>query len=110
MTTPAAASSRWVSRALTVLVVLVLVLLATKELVAEPMRIRTMSMSPTLVAGDHVLADKVSRRDGGGKRGDVGAFRRTPHREVLGQRVFGPAGGTARGGGSPHGRGAGRGR
>jgi signal peptidase I len=94
MTTPAAASSRWVSRGLTVLVVLVLVLLATKELVAEPMRIRTMSMSPTLVAGDHVLADKVSRRDGGWKRGDVVAFRRTPHGEVLVKRIVALGGDT----------------
>jgi len=91
---PAAASSRWVSRGLTVVLVLAFALLAAKELVAEPMRIRTASMSPTLVAGDHVLADKVSRRDGGWRRGDVAAFRRTPHGEVLVKRIVALAGDT----------------
>src|SRR3954454_9768299 len=92
--TRSAGSSRRVSSGLTMLLVLVLALLATKELVAEPMRIRTMSMSPTLVAGDHVLADKVSRRDGGWKRGDVVAFRRTPHGEVLVKRIVALGGDT----------------
>jgi signal peptidase I len=91
-TTRSAGSSRRVSSGLTALLVLVLALVATKELVAEPMRIETMSMSPTLVAGEHVLADKVSRRDGRWQRGDVVAFRRTSHGEVLVKRIVALAG------------------
>jgi len=81
------ASPRLVSRVLTVLVVLVLALLAVRALVVEPLRIRTTSMSPTLVAGQHVLADKITRGDGGWRRGDVVAFRRTDGGEMLVKRV-----------------------
>jgi signal peptidase I len=87
VTVRSAAASRRLSRALTLVLVLVLVVLALRMLVVEPLRIRTTSMSPTLVAGQHVLADKVSRKDGGWRRGDVVAFRRTPQDEMLVKRI-----------------------
>lgn len=87
-----AAASRTLSRALTVLLVLVLVVLAVDTFVAEPMRIRTGSMAPTLVAGQHVVAEKWTRRDGRWMHGDVVAFREAGHGPVLVKRVVALAG------------------
>lgn len=87
-----AAGARWVSRALTVLVVMVLATLATRVCVAEPLLIETGSMAPTLEAGQHVLAEKVTRRDGDWRRGDVVAFHRTGDGDLLVKRVVALAG------------------
>jgi signal peptidase I len=81
--------SRRLSRALTVLAVLLVGLLAVRTFVAEPLRIRTASMAPTLVAGQHVVADKVTRRHGGWERGDVVAFRRGSNGDMLVKRIVG---------------------
>jgi signal peptidase I len=78
---------RRLSQGLTVLAVLSVVLLALRAFVAEPLMIRTGSMAPTLVAGEHVLASKLDRRDGDWERGDVVAFRRSAHGPVLVKRV-----------------------
>jgi signal peptidase I len=80
------------SRGLTVLVVLLIALLAARMFVAEPLRIRTSSMSPTLVAGQHVLTDKVTRHDGRWHRGDVVAFRLDGSSELLVKRIVALAG------------------
>ncbi|QWZ08704.1 signal peptidase I [Nocardioides panacis] len=87
-----AAASRRVSRGLTVLVVLVLGVLAVRLFVAEPLRIRTGSMAPTLTAGEHVLVDKVSRRHGTWRHGDVVALRLGDGRSLLVKRVVALAG------------------
>lgn len=84
--------SQRLSRGLTFLVVLLGALVAGRYFVAEPLRIETTSMTPTLHAGQHVLADKVSRRNDTWKRGDVVAFRRTDHGRVLVKRIVGLAG------------------
>ena len=84
---PSSGRASRLSRGLTVLVVLVLVLLATRLFVAEPLRIRTGSMSPTLVAGQHVLTEKLTRHDGRWHRGDVVAFRLTGGSELLVKRI-----------------------
>ncbi len=86
--------SQRLSHGLTLLVVLLGALVAGRYFVAEPLRIETASMTPTLHAGQHVLADKVSRRNDAWKRGDVVAFRRTAHGRVLVKRIVGLAGDT----------------
>jgi signal peptidase I len=86
--------SQRLSRGLTLLVVLLGALVAGRYFVAEPLRIETTSMTPTLHAGQHVLADKVSRRNDSWKRGDVVAFRRTEHGRVLVKRIVGLGGDT----------------
>jgi signal peptidase I len=85
-------SSRRVSTALTVLVVLLLGLLAVRTFVAEPLRIRTGSMAPTLVEGEHVLVDKLPRGDDDWRRGDVVAFPSPENDEMLVKRVVALAG------------------
>jgi signal peptidase I len=85
--TRSAARGRWVSRALTVLVVLVLAVLAARTFVAEPLLIETGSMAPTLKPGQHVLAEKVTRHGGDWRRGDVVAFRRTESGDLLVKRI-----------------------
>jgi len=62
------------SRTLSALVVGVLVLLAVRFAVAEPFRIPSASMEPTLRPGDHVVVDKVAYRLGEPRRGDLVAF------------------------------------
>jgi signal peptidase I len=86
--------SRRTSRALTVLLVVVAALLAGRHFVAEPLRIETASMTPTLRPGQHVLADKVSRRGDSWRRGDVVAFRRSGNGRVLVKRIVALAGDT----------------
>jgi signal peptidase I len=86
--------SQRLSHGLTVLVVLLGAVVAGRYFVAEPLRIETASMTPTLHAGQHVLADKVSRRNGSWKRGDVVAFRRTENGRVLVKRIVGVGGDT----------------
>jgi signal peptidase I len=86
--------SQRLSHVLTLLVVLLGALVAGRYFVAEPLRIETASMTPTLRAGEHVLADKVSRRHDSWKRGDVVAFRRTPNGRVLVKRIVGLGGDT----------------
>jgi signal peptidase I len=49
-------------------------------------------MAPTLLAGQHVLAEKVSRHGGDWQRGDVVALRRTPQSDLLVKRIVGLAG------------------
>ncbi len=91
MSESSAAGGR-LSRALSVLVVLALLLLLVRVFVASPMRIRTGSMSPTLTAGEHVLAEKVTRRDHDWRRGDIVAFRIDGRGDILVKRVVALAG------------------
>ena len=64
------------SSLLTFLVVAAVVALGVQAFVAEPFRIPSASMAPTLHAGDHVVVDKLAFRIGGpAPRPDRGAPR-----------------------------------
>jgi signal peptidase I len=71
------------------LVAIVLGLLVVRPLVAEPFRIPSASMAPTIQAGDHVLADKRAYDDALPARGDLAVFHApTPSRDVTLKRVI----------------------
>ena len=74
--------------------VLVLALLAVHAWVAEPFRIPSQSMEPTLRPGDQVLVDKRAYRDGSPRRGDLVAFTDPKTRDVLLKRVVALGGDT----------------
>jgi signal peptidase I len=67
-------------------------LLAVKLLVAEPFRIPSGSMAPTLQAGDRVLVDKLAYRDGLPRRGHLVVFHEPRSGDVVLKRVVGVAG------------------
>lgn len=94
---PAAASSStvraqrspmWVVLAAVVLVLLVV----ARVFVAEPLRVRSSSMSPTLRAGDHVLVDKFLARGRMPHRRDIVVLRSPGTGELLVKRVAAVAG------------------
>ena len=86
------AAPRRGSRALTGLVVVVLLLAAVRVFVLVPLRIETGSMAPTLTAGEHVLAVQVTRWGGHWRRDDVVAFRPSGHGALLVKRIVALAG------------------
>jgi signal peptidase I len=71
-------------RAWIALAVAAVALFAARQLVAEPFRIPTSSMKPTLTPGDQVLVDKLARRP---HRGELVVFRRPRGDEILLKRV-----------------------
>lgn len=76
-------------------VVLVGLLLLARTFVAEPMKIPSESMAPTLQSGDQVLVDKLAYR--GGKlpsRGDMAVFHEPRTGDILLKRVVAVAGDT----------------
>jgi signal peptidase I len=71
----------------------VAVLVLAKTFVAEPMRIPSDSMKPTLLPGDQVLVDKLAYRGGGmPHRGDLAVFHDPRTGEILLKRVVAVAG------------------
>jgi signal peptidase I len=75
-------------RRTSLVVVLALVLLVVaRGFLAEPMRIPSESMSPTLEPGQHVLADKLTRFFRSWQRGDVVAFDNPAGGELLLKRI-----------------------
>jgi signal peptidase I len=60
------------------LLLVVAALLATGSFLAEPMRVTSISMVPTLNAGDHVLVDKSAYRHSGPARRDLVVFKAPP--------------------------------
>ena len=70
----------------------VVVLVAVRLLVAEPFRVASTSMEPTLRAGDSVLVDKLAYGDDGPRRGDLVVFRAPAGDEVALKRVVGVGG------------------
>jgi signal peptidase I len=94
-TTPARASSarhdhthRRRNGALLVALAVVLVgWLVVRPLVAEPFRIPSQSMAPTIEAGDHVLVNKLAYGGGLPHRGDLVVFRAPRTGEVMLKRV-----------------------
>ena len=97
-TTAAAGSERAAAggprgRRTAVLALLTLVLLlAARSWVAEPLRIPSESMSPTLRPGQHVLAEKVSRHVRSWQRGDIVGFESPADGALLVKRIVGLAG------------------
>jgi signal peptidase I len=55
--------------------------------VAEPFRIPSDSMKPTLRSGDHVLVDKLAYDDGMPRRGDLAVFEAPGTGEIMLKRV-----------------------
>lgn len=80
----------WVLAALSVLAVVFVV----RAGVAQPLRVATHSMEPTLGPGEHVLASTLDRLDGHWQRGDVVAFRRPGDDRLLVKRIVGLGGDT----------------
>ena len=64
----------------------ILVLLAARQFVAEPFRIPSLSMSPTLEVGDHVVANKLAYRFGAPRVGDL-AVLEAPSGDVMAKRI-----------------------
>jgi signal peptidase I len=70
----------------------VLALLVLQAQVAEPLRIVTGSMAPTLVPGEHVLASKIGERKW--RRGDVVVFQLDAGSELMIKRIVALGGDT----------------
>jgi signal peptidase I len=75
-------------------VAVVVLLLAVRAWVAEPFRIPSGSMEPTLRPGDQVLVDKLAYRSDLPARGDLAAFQRPGSSDVFLKRVVGLPGDT----------------
>lgn len=93
-----ARAERATSKAVAVVVALAMIgvaVLPVRLWVMEAFKIPSGGMAPTLVAGDHVLVDKLSYRLGSPGRGDVAAFRSpcAPHESYI-KRVVGLPGDT----------------
>jgi signal peptidase I len=73
------------------IVALVAAVLAARHFVAEPFRVPSGSMLPTLRSGDSVLVEKLSR---GARRGDLVVFHRPGNGEILLKRVVAVGGDT----------------
>ena len=79
---------KWVVVAAAVLALLVV----ARAFVAEPLRVRSSSMSPTLRAGDHVLVDKFLTRGHMPHRHDIVVLRSPGTHELIVKRVAAVAG------------------
>jgi signal peptidase I len=74
------------------LTVAALGLLVVRPLVAEPFRIPSASMAPTIESGDHVLVNKLAYRDAAPDRGELAVFHAPGTGEVTLKRVIGVPG------------------
>lgn len=74
----------WSRMALTAALALLAVLLVS---VVEPLKVSSVSMSPTLEAGDQVIVDKVSLRWNPPAVGDLVVFRDPEHGQLVVKRV-----------------------
>jgi signal peptidase I len=82
-------------RAVPLVVVPVLVLIAVLLVAAlEPLRVSSQSMSPTLVAGDQVVVDKLSVHWRPPSEGELVVFRDPQRRELVVKRVVAVSGQT----------------
>jgi signal peptidase I len=80
------AAGRGPARAVLLVALPVLVVLGVRAFVAEPFRIPSSSMRPTLAAGDHVVANKLAYRLGSPHAGDL-AVLQGPAGDVLAKRI-----------------------
>jgi signal peptidase I len=90
--TPAAARRRRRPSGLAVGFALIAVLIVVRIFVAEPFRIPSESMEPTLRPGDQTLVDKLQGKSP--RRGELVAFQSPQNDEVLLKRVVAVAGDT----------------
>ena len=88
----ATASRPYAARLAVAAVALLAVLLLTA---LEPLRVSSVSMSPTLEAGDQVIVDKVSLRWNPPAVGDLVVFRDPEHDQLVVKRVVALGGQTA---------------
>ena len=88
----ATASRSYAARLAVAAVALLAVLLLTA---LEPLRVSSVSMSPTLEAGDQVIVDKVSLRWNPPTVGDLVVFRDPQHDQLVVKRVVALGGQTA---------------
>jgi len=79
-------------RRVVVLAVAGLLLVAARAWAVEPLRIPSTSMAPTLRAGDHVLAEKVTRHVTAWRPGDVVVFTSRAGDELMLKRLVGMPG------------------
>jgi signal peptidase I len=77
-------------RAVALLALAGALLFTARAFIAEPMRVASASMEPTLEAGDSVLVDKLA--GSAPRRGEVVAFRAPDSDEILVKRVVGLGG------------------
>jgi signal peptidase I len=68
-------------------IAVVVSVLGLRALVAEPVRVPTSSMSPTLGAGDSVVVDKLAYRLGSPQRRDLIVFHRPSSGELMLKRI-----------------------
>lgn len=80
------------SALLTFLAVAAVLLLGVREFVAEPFRIPSASMAPTLRTGDHVVVDKLAFRIGDAHRGQIAVLREPGSGDLLLKRIVAVAG------------------
>jgi signal peptidase I len=90
----AGARSRRRPSGVTVGIALIVLLLVVRIFVAEPFKIPSQSMEPTLVPGDQTLVDKLFYDKSAPHRGDLVAFHAPRTGEVLLKRVVALAGDT----------------
>jgi signal peptidase I len=79
------------ARSVALVALVVVAALAAVRFVAEPFRVPSGSMVPTLRSGDSVLVEKLSH---GARRGDLVVFRRPGNGEILLKRVVAVGGDT----------------
>jgi signal peptidase I len=75
------------SALLTFLVIAAVVALGVQAFVAEPFRIPSASMAPTLHAGDHVVVDKLAFRIGDAHRGQIAVLREPGSGDLVLKRI-----------------------
>lgn len=80
------------STLLTFLVVVAVLLVGVREFVAEPFRIPSASMAPTLRAGDHVVVDKLAFRVGDPHPGQIAVLREPGSGDLVLKRIVAVAG------------------
>jgi signal peptidase I len=83
-------TSAW--RTALIAAVAALALALTGAFVAEPVRVPSDSMTPTLHRGDQLLVDKLTLRDAGVRRGDLVVFTRPGVAGLIVKRVAGLGG------------------
>jgi len=84
---PVATHDMSVRRALLWLLLPFVVIFGGRAIIAEPFKIPSTSMVPTLAAGDHVVANKLAYRFGSPHVGDIAVLESPGNGEVLVKRI-----------------------
>lgn len=86
-------AGRW-RAPLAAIVLVVAAIVLVRVFVAEPFRIRSSSMAPTLRPGDQVLVDKLAYRRAAPQPGELAVFRAPRSSQILLKRIVAVAGET----------------